>query len=460
MNSKKMTIRTTHKDFPLSVIKDMCEGGEMIPNPKWQREDVYNKEKASRLVESILIGIPIPTIYLCEEQDGTLSVIDGQQRIISFVKFLRNEYRLCGLPIYTELNGSYFKDLDRTTQRELKAASLSIECLDKESSGSKFELFFRYNQGAVLLKPQEIRNCVYMGPYNDMLEELARNRHLPGLLHVTNKRRCYQECILRFFTLRNFMAYRTSSIKKAMNDYMKDNQHAPKEVIAKHRKLFNQTVELVKLVLGDSAFIAVDGTRERKKGKFSTSVFDSVMIGFSYFTSHDIMPHADEIRTAVNNLKQNNAQYRDDTSDSTHARRKVIGRIMGVYKTISEIVGRDSESDERLFSEDVKKMLFRPGYKCSYCGNEILDINDAEIDHILAFSLGGKTEPENAQLLHRMCNQMKSAAFGADLPAVNPPAADPDTGDGSGTTVCSGRGEQYAGEPERTENGNGICRAG
>lgn len=184
------------------------------------------------------------------------------------------------------------------------------------------------------------------------------------------------------------------------------------------------------------------------------------MIGFSYFTSHDIMPHADEIRTAVNNLKQNNAQYRDDTSDSTHARRKVIGRIMGVYKTISEIVGRDSESDERLFSEDVKKMLFRPGYKCSYCGNEILDINDAEIDHILAFSLGGKTEPENAQLLHRMCNQMKSAAFGADLPAVNPPAADPDTGDGSGTTVCSGRGEQYAGEPERTENGNGICRAG
>lgn len=111
-NSKRVFVEK--KDFPLSTIRDMFDCGDIIPQPDFQRDFVYDEAKSSKLVESALMGIPIPTIYLCEETDGTYTVIDGQQRMTSFVKFLKNEFKLKKLEELSELNGLYFKDLDKT----------------------------------------------------------------------------------------------------------------------------------------------------------------------------------------------------------------------------------------------------------------------------------------------------------------------------------------------------------
>jgi len=408
MNIDDKTVFTEQKDLTLSQLKEMCEDGDIIPNPDYQREYVYDNKKASKLIESVLIGIPIPTIYLCQENDETFSVIDGQQRITSFVRYLSNEFSLAGLLELSELNGMFYKDLDKNIQKKLKSSSLHSICIRKESQELKYEIFARLNQGAVALKPQELRNCIYRGSFNKMLEEVANNKYLPDLFRDENRRKSYQERILRFFALSEYTQY-NSSIMKTMNAYMAKHQNANETQINLLKNKFTATIDIIKQVLGNDAFMAFDRNNGKVIEKFSGSVYDSIIIPFSFFSSHDLMAYADQIRNAINDLKKNDEKYREDTYAATGSRKRVIGRIMAVLNLIAKITGSYGNDDKnRTFSNSIKKELFHTGYICSYCGNEILNIDDAEVDHIVPFAQGGKTEIENAQLLHRHCNREKS----------------------------------------------------
>ena len=126
-----LSIHTEQKDITLAQLKEDVDANDIITNPDYQRKYVYDDKRASKLVESILLGIPIPIIYLCEEEDGTLSVIDGQQRIISFVRYMKNEYPLDKLTKLTDLNGLYYKDLDKRIQRLLKSKTLKAITIRK-----------------------------------------------------------------------------------------------------------------------------------------------------------------------------------------------------------------------------------------------------------------------------------------------------------------------------------------
>ncbi len=401
-------VYTTQKDFSLSTIREMFDEGDLITDPDYQRDFMYTQKQASKLIESMLIGIPIPTVYLCQENDETWSVIDGQQRITSFVFYLENKFSLSGLTELKEINGLYFKDMDKTLQKKLKSSSLNAICILKESQKLKYEIFARLNQGAISLKPQELRNCIYRGSYNNMLEELAGNKYLPVLFHDKNKRKQYQERILRFFALRNFMGYK-SSIMKTMNDYMCVHQEADDTEIADCKVLFNKTIDIIKQVLGYTAFFAVNREDGKLMERFSGSIYDSIIIPFSFFSNHDLIVHADEIKNAIDDLKLNNEQYREDTYVATGSRKRVLGRIFTVYNLLIKITGSYGKDDNnRAFSDSVKKELFKSDDVCSYCGNKILNIDDAEVDHIIPFSQGGKTDISNAQLLHRHCNRKKS----------------------------------------------------
>ena len=103
-----LTVHVEQKDFTLMQLKDDVDSNDIVTNPDYQRNYIYDNKRASKLVESILMGIPIPILYLCEEDDGTYSVIDGQQRILSFVRYLKNEYALTGLTNLSSLNGLYY----------------------------------------------------------------------------------------------------------------------------------------------------------------------------------------------------------------------------------------------------------------------------------------------------------------------------------------------------------------
>ena len=400
---------TDKKDFPLSTILEMYNDGDIIPQPSYQRGYVMDEKQASKLIESVLLGIPIPGIYLSEEQDGRNSVIDGQQRITSFVRFMENKFSLKGLEELCQLNGKFYKDLKKTDQRTIKQTPLNCIVLTKESEGLKYEIFARLNQGSTKLRPQELRNCIYRGSFNDMLEDIANNNKLlPVMFHFENKRKDYQENILRFFALRNLNDY-SSSLKKTFNDYMEKHRNADEKEIEEDKRLFNSTIDIIKQVLGENAFGAYDREKNIITNKFSGSVYDSIICAFSMFDNHDIMVHADEIRNKITDVKCNDEEYRDYTYAATGSKNRVIGRIMHIYNIIADIVGKaGAGKTKRTFSNETKEQLWHDGYICPYCNQQILSIDDAEVDHVVAYSNGGETVIENAQLLHRHCNREKS----------------------------------------------------
>lgn len=410
MNIEDKQVFTEKKDFPLSTLKEMVDDGDIIPNPEYQRDYVYTDKQASKLIESVLMGIPIPTIYLCVEEDNTYSVIDGQQRITSLVRYLKNDFALNGLQELNELNGKCYKDLSKDIQKKLKSSSLSTISLLKQSTALKYEIFARLNQGAVKLNPQELRNCIYRGTFNKMLDDIAAtNPHLHNLFHDDNNRKSYQERILRFFALRNYQDYQ-SSMLKTMNSYMELHRNDEEDEIKAAKDRFNNTIDIIKQVLGNEAFMAFDRNKNTILEKFSGSVYDSIIIPFSFFDKHSLIVNADKIREAVMNVKMTDESYREDTYAATGSKVRVIRRIQTIYNLILSITGNNStDTDRRLFSEDERKMLYESSdKKCAICGNLILNIDDCEIDHIIPFAKGGKTELSNAQIVHRICNREKS----------------------------------------------------
>lgn len=108
-----VTVHTRPMNISLQELKNSVDANDIITDPDYQRKYVYDDKRAFCLIESILIGIPIPVIYLAEEDEGVYSVIDGQQRITSFVRYLKNEFPLTGLKRLHSLNGLYFRQLDR-----------------------------------------------------------------------------------------------------------------------------------------------------------------------------------------------------------------------------------------------------------------------------------------------------------------------------------------------------------
>lgn len=134
------------------------------------------------------------------------------------------------------------------------------------------------------------------------------------------------------------------------------------------------------------------------------------MVSFASFKRNDIVNNADEIRKAIEDIKENNEEYDKCIHAGTNSGVKTSKRIAIIYNAIKEIIEKNSKNlyDERFFSEDIKSELYYQGCKCAVCGQEILDIKDCQVDHIIPYSIGGRTIIENAQLVHSYCNKVKS----------------------------------------------------
>ena len=410
-NSIIKKVYSDRKDFSFSEIKNRVDRGSIQLQPDYQRNYVRKQNQASKLIESIFLWIPLPVVYFAEEDNNKYSIIDGQQRITSVVDYMKNLYFLNWLEELSEFNWKKFKDLSEDYQLMLENASLSVIILSKESNELKYEIFARLNQWSVKLKPQELRNCIYRWTFNNLLNELAEKKELKNLFWGDNKRKDYQENILRFFALKDVFSY-TTSMDKTMNLFMSKHQYDDEKNIEWYRKLFNRTIDIIKQVLWEYAFSAYDRVKWIMMKRFSWSVYDSIIVAFSQFNPNDLMQHANEIREKINDMKTNNLKYQNYTYAATWSKDRVIWRIMLVYYMIQDIVWKNSDYwNIRNFTQDVKQKLWHDWYICSYCNQVILNIDDAEVDHIKPYSIWWATTIDNAQLLHKHCNRKKSNTF-------------------------------------------------
>lgn len=170
--------------------------------PYFQRKYVWPDRLASRLIESILLNVPIPPCYLAQDKDFTLDVIDGQQRIFSVFRFIDNQFKLIGLETLSSLNKKSFHELDPTDRRKIETYTLRCVVITNNSSPEvKFDVFERLNTNTMPLNNQELRNSISRGSLINLLGKLAE--HPPWLLILNrrfpDKRMRDEELILRFF---------------------------------------------------------------------------------------------------------------------------------------------------------------------------------------------------------------------------------------------------------------------
>jgi len=162
-------------DWTLSTLRDKLDRGHLELQPTYQREYVWKlrPELPSRLIESLLLEIPIPPIYFGKITGGRLEVIDGQQRLTTMINFISNKFPLQRLQRMASLNGKSFKELPEEHQTKILDAPIRSVVIDAGSNTDlRYEVFERLNRGSMVLNEQELRNCVYRGPFNDLLREL------------------------------------------------------------------------------------------------------------------------------------------------------------------------------------------------------------------------------------------------------------------------------------------------
>ncbi|MDE2778327.1 MAG: DUF262 domain-containing protein [Chloroflexota bacterium] len=206
-------------DLVIESLLSQIENGtvhlrHISDRPKFQRRYVWPDYLASRLIESILMNVPIPPCYLAQNKDFRLDVIDGQQRMLSVYRFLKNEFKLSGLEVLEELNGKRSFEIPSDLKRKIETYTLRCVVVTNDSDPDiRFEVFERLNTSTMPLNAQELRNSIYRGALNDLLGQLAND---PSWLSILNRkqpdsRMRGEELILRFFAfhLHGLEGYKT-----------------------------------------------------------------------------------------------------------------------------------------------------------------------------------------------------------------------------------------------------------
>jgi len=271
-------------DFSVQTLVEQWEN-KLLILPDIQREYVWDNGRASRLIESALLNIPIPVLYFAETEDAKYEIIDGHQRIRSIVRFIRNELQLSGLRVLSEYKGNRFHQLPPREQRFLKMRTLRAIVVGYDSHPTmKFEIFERLNSGAITLNAQELRNSLYRGSFNNLLHELVKYGTLRDIIGTRNPRRRMvdEELLLRFFALRdNFANYRTP-LKRFLNDYMGSVQNSSQMALDCFEEVFRQTVDRVHRYIGEYAFRITDIRGQPIEKQVNRALFDSQMLSFSW----------------------------------------------------------------------------------------------------------------------------------------------------------------------------------
>jgi hypothetical protein len=419
----KSQIFTDQGDPEIDSLYKKWKKGKLIIQPDFQRQFVWDQKKSSRLIESALLNIPLPVIYISQEKDGKEHVIDGQQRLTSFFSYIdgnfpgESDFKLTGLKVFKDLNRKKFTELEEDYQDIIRDCKIRAITFRKESDPNlKFEIFERLNTGSVSLNDQELRNCIYRGLYNKFLKELSEEKDYMELMGITkpDKRMKDIELVLRFaaFYHQTYLHYKPP-VRTFLNKEMEMYQLISETDASELKAAFKNSVSIIKSLLGKHAFKRFyKGDDKNPNGhwepkKFNTSLFDVLMYSFAREDKNKVYQHLDAIREALIYLMTQDQDFIDSIELSTSSVPAVIKRFDKCRLILQEIIGIQHK-EPRCFSIQLKQELFNNNQACMICNQQIQDIDDSALDHIEQYWRGGKTIPENARLTHRFCNSSRS----------------------------------------------------
>jgi len=327
--AQRRTVDFDTFDIAFQQLLAMLTDDQIRIAPAYQRRFRWDPERGSKLIESLLLGVPVPSVFMATNADSSWDVVDGVQRLSAIVMFagsaeLRQKVNvggplaLIGLTKLDTFNGATFDDLPDNLQKHLRTRPIKVITLsDKSDLVVRYDLFERLNTGGIALSPQEIRDCIYQGPFADWLEQRASYpafRAVVKLSPLQKQDATAEECVLRFFAFRDRYMQFEHSVRNFLNSYMGDSSQ--NFDFESNLQIWNHTFDELARVFPKGL------KRNDTRSLTPLNFFEGVAVGASL--ALDERPHL--AGTALGDWIES-PELKAFTTGATNQPRSVIGRI-------------------------------------------------------------------------------------------------------------------------------------
>ncbi len=314
-----------------------------LMNPDFQRDFIWSNDKQSKLIESVIMRIPLPVFYMAEDDFGRMVVVDGLQRLSTFQRFMTNELKL-RLPDRAELNGKVFKDLSTKLQNRVEDCNLTFYTIDSNvPERARLDIFERVN-GGIALTRQQMRNCLFMGKATRFLKkESETDIFLKATGDSLNKKKMRdREFVNRFcaFQLLNLDEYRGDMDEFLAQGLRKMNEEN-ELMLSRLSEEFRRSLTNNFMLFGRHAF------RKHEPGQKAlnvpnASLWDVMSTGLSRYIEDQVEASADKIREAIYELLKDE-EFKTAITYGPNDTRKVRSRFEITRTKLQEILGAHTD---------------------------------------------------------------------------------------------------------------------
>jgi hypothetical protein len=331
---------------PMSIFQVMrkIKIGEIQLDPDFQRNVVWDQTRQSRLIESVLLKIPLPALYLDAIEPDRWVVVDGLQRLSTLDSYLNKKtLTLTGLEFLgRQFDGLTFDELPRSSQRDIEETQLTLYIIRPETPPKvKFTIFHRINTGGMVLTAQEIRHATFPGRAPTLLKELAGSAEFQNatLFSVNPKRMDDRECVLRHlaFRITNFKNYSKPDLNDFLGSAMNTLNNAPEETITRLQRDFRRSMELCSKIFGRYAFRKFNrpiGTR----GPINKALFESWSSAVLDYDETKLLGALEYIVSGLEQALVDDSEYLKSLSLATGGIRAVTKRFNKAYQIVDNAI--------------------------------------------------------------------------------------------------------------------------
>ncbi len=357
IDKKILNVRTNSLDFSFNELADMYKEGELIIAPEFQRLFRWNDTLQSQFIESVILELPIPPLFVVERQDRKYELIDGLQRMSSWLHFkgllmdpdtnkIKSPLKLVNCDIVEDLNGLTFDELPQSIKIKLKRSPIRVEIIGKDSSSRlKYDMFNRLNTNGLTLSPQEIRNSTIRlleggDKFMRYIINLSKNKNFKNCIKSVQdyeiNRKYDQELVLRFFALKhNFESYQ-GNMSDFITDFAEQISESKIEFsYDENEQFFKKTFLLLDTIMAEEAFIL------RKNGQYIAGLFDAFSIGLQPWLEQIDKENIGILRDSFSRLK-NSEEFKKSFSKKNGGTRpkNLRDRIQEVNKCIAKNISK------------------------------------------------------------------------------------------------------------------------
>lgn len=336
---KRNSLKTDRLDMSFGELMNMFEDGELFITPEYQRVFRWSLFQQTRFIESVILGIPIPPIFVAEDNKGKWEVVDGLQRMSTILSFFglleempeKNNLILTQGEMVKELEGISLEDLPVKLKTTIKRSVCRVEIVRWDSQEDiRYELFNRLNTGSSPLSDQEIRNCIFRSyevDLNQILRDIAKNQKFTTLISPSQRKKdemFLEELVLRYFAFKNLDGEFKTTVPQFLTEFMRSVSKADlKFDLKKENDEFIKFIEFLTEKFGKEVF--------RPKGMFAQHLFDSLAFAIPK-TFGKIKGNENEIIASINALLKDEKYNEIGTSTFSNSRiRARMDRALEIF---------------------------------------------------------------------------------------------------------------------------------